>query len=276
MKLISSLVVFGIFLNTCFPSLAQGQQEKFILGEEFKQHFDQYDVVGSLVFYDLENDRIYYLDEERCDMLYTPASTFKIFNSLVGLETGVIPDTSYVIPWDGIQRGSYGPWHRDNSLKTAFRYSVVWYYQELARKVGEKEMQRLIDINNYGNQNISGGIDQFWLKGGLRISQNQQIEFLKKLYKEDLYFKKENQKSVKDIMLVESNEDYRLFAKTGSGMQDNLWYGWYVGWIESENSVYFFATNFETEDSKKITTGARKGITLAALEDLGFIKRTKQ
>lgn len=273
-KIFLSLLTTALMI-TSFPSRAQNQEEKVNLSEDFKKHFDKYDVEGSFVVYDLKNEKAYYFNEERCNIQYTPASTFKIFNSLVGLETGAIPDTSHIIPWDGIQRGSYTPWHRDNSLKTAFKYSVVWYYQELARRVGEKEMQRLIDLNSYGNQNINGGIDAFWLTGDLRISQNQQIEFLKKLYNETLNFSKKNQKLVKDIMLMESNEDYRLFAKTGMGKQGSVWYGWYVGWIEKDTESYFFATNMETADSKKILTGGRKGITLAVLADLGFIKKER-
>src|SRR5690606_159553 len=149
-----SFLFIVAFISHLLPVSAQNPGEKIALSKNFQKHFDKYEVQGSLVFYDLENSKYYYYNEVRCAIPYTPASTFKIFNSLVGLETGIVPDTSYVIQWDGIQRGSYPPWHRDNSLKSAFKYSVVWYYQELARRVGEKEMQRLIDLNNYGNQNI--------------------------------------------------------------------------------------------------------------------------
>ena len=195
---------------------------------------------------------------------------------MVGLETGVIPDTSYIIPWDSVQRGSYAPWHRANSLKTAFKYSVVWYYQELARRVGEEEMQRLLSLNNYGNESIKDKIDAFWLAddgGKLRISQAEQIDFLKKLYKEELKFSKSSQQLVKGSMLVEQNDEFRHYGKTGMGSHDGKTYGLYVGWIEKNDNVYLFATNIESEDYKKLLTGGRQGITLAVLKDLGFINK---
>ena len=257
-------------------TLTWAQTAKEILPEDYKKHFDQYSVKGSIMVFDLNNNKAFVYDEKRVNTRFTPASTYKIFNSLVGLETGVIPDTSYIIPWDSLQRGSYAPWHRANSLKTAFKYSVVWYYQELARRVGEEEMQRLLTLNNYGNESINERIDAFWLAddgGKLRISQAEQIDFLKKLYKEELKFSKRSQQLVKDIMLIEKNDEFRHYGKTGMGSHDGACYGLYVGWIEKNDNVYFFATNIESEDYRKLMTGGRKGITLAVLQNLGFINK---
>ncbi|MEP2670464.1 MAG: class D beta-lactamase [Cyclobacteriaceae bacterium] len=265
---------FLLFFSLCTIKIfAQGTH--VVLPDDYSKHFQQYGVRGSLLIYDLKHDKSIYYNEERTRKRYSPASTFKIFNSLIGLESGVISDTSYVIPWDSVKRGSYAPWNRANSLNSAFKFSVVWYYQELARRVGKEEMQRLISLNKYGNENINDKIDEFWLSdngGKLRISQVEQIEFLKKLYLNELMFSARSQRLVKDIMLMEQNDEYRLFAKTGMCSHDNLWYGWYVGWIETKENVYFFATHFESEDNKNILNGARKGITFAAFQDLGLIK----
>lgn len=253
---------------------AQNTTKKEILSAEFQKHFDRYQVKGSFVAHDLKNNKDFFYDEERAHKPFSPASTFKIFNSLVGLETGVIPDTSYVIPWDSVQRGTYAPWHRANSLQSAFKYSVVWYYQELARRVGEEEMQRLVSLNKYGNENLNEQVDNFWLSdtgGKMRISQVAQIDFLKKLYHEELKFSKRSQQLVKGIMLMEEHEAYKLFAKTGMGSHDGRCYGWYVGWVEKEDNVYFFATNIEAEDYTSIMKGGRQGITMAILQDLGLI-----
>lgn len=266
-----------ILLLPCIEVYAQSNN-RVILSDDYLKHFQQYEVRGSIVIYDLKEDKTFYYDEERTKKRYSPASTFKIFNSLVGLETGVITDTSYVIQWDSVKRGSYGPWHRSNSLKSAFKYSVVWYYQELARRVGKEEMQRLISLNKYGNEDINDKIDEFWLSdngGKLRISQVEQIDFLNKLYHEELRFSARSQQLVKDIMLMDENDEYRLFAKTGMCSNDGLWYGWYVGWIEADENVYLFATHLESEDNMNILKGGRKGITLAILHDLEFIKDVK-
>jgi beta-lactamase class D len=157
-------------------------------------------------------------------------------------------------------------------MKSAFKYSVVWYYQELARRVGEKRMKKYLSKNNYGNKDTGNQIDQFWLadKGGkLRVTMEEQIAFLQKLYDEDLKFSKRSQQLVKGIMLDEQEtKEYQLFGKTGAANYDGMSYGWYVGWIESSGNVYFFATLIEASDPKKILTGGRKGITLAIFKDL--------
>lgn len=265
---------FMLVLSLCtIKVFAQGTH--VVLPDDYSKHFQQYGVRGSLVIYNLKQDKTLYYNEERTKKRYSPASTFKVFNSLVGLESGVISDTSYVISWDSVKRGSYAPWNRSNSLNSAFKFSVVWYYQQLARRVGKEEMQRLISLNKYGNENINDKIDEFWLSdngGKLRISQVEQIEFLKKLYRNELMFSVRSQQLVKDIMLMEQNDEYKLFAKTGMCSHDHLWYGWYVGWIETKENVYFFATHFESEDNKNILNGSRKGITFAAFQDLGLIK----
>jgi len=135
---------------------------------------------GAFVLYDLKGNRYIRYNPERCAERFIPASTFKIMNSLIGLETGVIPDANYVIKWDGAQY-DIPAWNQDHTLKTAIQNSVVWYYQELARRVGEKKMQQYVDAAHYGNRDISGKIDTFWLEGGLRISAEEQVEVLKRL-----------------------------------------------------------------------------------------------
>jgi beta-lactamase class D len=273
MRVARTGMLIGLFCAGILNAVGQKSPERVALSDElYKQHFTQYEVDGSILFFDRNGDREYVYGEHRIDKAYSPASTFKIFNALAGLDSGVIPDTSYVIPWDSVQRGKYVPWHRANSMKSAFRYSVVWYYQELARRVGEKRMKRYLSGNNYGNEDMRNTIDEFWLadKGGkLRITMQEQIAFLQELYDLNLKFSKRSQQLVKDIMLEhQETREYRLYGKTGAANYDGMSYGWYVGWIESKTNVYFFATLIESTDPRKILTGGRKGITLAVFEDL--------
>lgn len=256
--------------------IAAQKQHEIVIDQNFQKHFDEYGVKGSVIIFDASTNKTYYYDKPRTQKRFSPASTFKIFNSLVGLETAVIPDTSFVIQWDSVKRGNYLPWNRSNSLNSAFKYSVVWYYQELARRVGSEKMQYYLSLNKYGNESIKDSIDAFWLSdygGKLEISQQEQIGFLNKLYHDKLAFSKRSQQLVKTIMLMESNEEYSLSAKTGMCSGNSLWYGWYVGWIEKEKKVYFFATHMECDDNKKILSGARKNITLSFFQDLNLIKK---
>jgi len=128
---------------------------------ELEKYFQGYS--GAFVLYDLRNNRYTRYAPEHCDERLLPASTFKILNSLIGLETGVIPDENYVFKWDGTQY-PIPSWNQDHTLKTAIQNSVVWYYQELARRVGKEKMQYYVDAVNYGNKDISGEIDNFLVR----------------------------------------------------------------------------------------------------------------
>lgn len=225
---------------------------------------------GAFVLYDNSNQYIRY-NPERCVEQFIPASTFKIMNSLIGLETGVIPDENYVIKWDGTQN-VISSWNQDHTLKTAIQNSVVWYYQELARRVGREKMQYYVDAAQYGNQNISGRIDTFWLEGELRISADEQVEFLKRLYKGDLPFSQRSISIVKEILVLEEAESYKLSGKTGSGQRITPHEGWFVGYLETNGNVYFFATNLESSSPDGLANGdlARK-ISLDILRDIGLL-----
>ncbi len=215
---------------------------------DFKKFYDQYNVEGSFVLYDQNKDKYTFYNQSQFNQPYTPASTFKICNSLIGLETGVIKDENFVIPWDSIVR-QYPKWNKNHNLKTAFKNSTVWYYQELAHRVGGEQMKYWLDRTQYGNADTSGGIDKFWLSGGLRITPNQQIEFLKKLHNNNLPFSQRTINIVKDIMIVKDTLDYTIRAKTGWGFIDNKNIGWYVGYLENKNNVYYFANCIQTTDT---------------------------
>jgi beta-lactamase class D len=160
-----------------------------------------------------------------------PASTFKIPNSLIGLETGVIPDSNYVIKWDG-KPGFIKEWDHDHTLKSAIYFSVVWYYQELARRVGRKKMQYWLNKINYGNNTIGDKVDYFWLDNSLKISANEQVEFVKKFYKGNLPFSKRSLDITKSILPEQDFKNAVLKNKTGTGKyEDGHYIAWLVGYV---------------------------------------------
>jgi beta-lactamase class D len=225
---------------------------------------------GAFVLYDLKGNRYIRYNPERCAEWFIPASTFKIMNSLIGLETGVIPDANYVIKWDGAKY-DIPSWNQDHTLRTAIQNSVVWYYQELARRVGEKRMQQYVDVAHYGNQDISGKIDTFWLEGRLRISAEEQVEFLKRLYKGELPFSQRSMNIVKEILVLEKTETYQLSGKTGSGQRITPHVGWFVGYLETKSNVYIFAANIESPGTDGNGDKARE-IARNILQDLGLLQ----
>lgn len=241
-----------------------------ISSQDLKKYFDEYNVKGSFVMYNLSEDSYFYFDSARCYRRFIPASTFKIPNSIIGLETGVIKDENFVIPWDSVVR-QIDSWNHDMDLKTAIKVSCVPYYQELARRVGEAKMQEMLSKLKFGNNDISGGIDMFWLDGGLRISQFEQIDFLKRLYEEQLPVSKRTTGIVKKIIILDDTKEYVLRGKTGWGVEDSLDIGWLVGWVEKDGKAYFYATNMESRFDNKKFPESRKKITEAILKALGII-----
>ncbi len=240
------------------------QDSSITLREDFKSFFDAHQVEGSILIYDLREDAFSGYNADRFETAFVPASTYKIFNSLVALETGVIADENEVIPWDGEER-IVEAWNQDHTLRSAIKYSAVWFYQELARRIGEERMQHFVDEAGYGNQDISGGIDLFWLTGGLRITSRQQIDVLRRLYHDDLPFSQRAMDIVKDILIKEKTDAYIFRAKTGWQGQT----GWLVGYLEQDDNVYFFATTvaiMKSEDSR-----AREAVTRDVFKHLGLL-----
>ena len=200
-----------------------------------------------------------------------PASTFKILNSLIAIETGVVEGPSSVLAWDGVER-SRPEINRDLALPEAFQLSAVPHYQAIARAIGADRMQEWVDRVGYGNRDITGGIDVFWLTGGLRISPKEQVDFLKRLYDGTLPFAPETMAAVRDIMRVEETEDYVLRAKTGWGVPPGTEeVGWWVGWVESGEGVTFFATLLESPDPGDGFGPARIEATRQVLKAIGVL-----
>lgn len=208
---------------------------------DLARHFEGQGVDGAFVLYRPKDGTYIRYNTERCRERFIPASTFKILNALIALETGAVADENEVVPWDGVDR-HYAPWNRDHSLKTGMTDSVIWFYQELARRAGHERIQHYVDAVGYGNQDISGEIDSFWLQGGLRISPEEQIAFLQRLYENDLPFSARSIAIVKRIILLEETTDYRLSGKTGWASLVEPQVGWFVGYLERDGEVYFWAT----------------------------------
>jgi len=257
--LINKLILTALFFIT-ITSISQ----------DAKKYFDEYEVKGSFMVYDMYADKYYYYDSARCFTRFTPASTFKIPNSIIGLETGILTDENFVIPWDGTK--SRETCDKDLSLKDAIKFSCVWYYRELARRIGADKMQEMLNAFNYGNKDISSGLDNFWLEGSMKISQAEQTEFLKKLYKYELPVSKRSVDILKNIIVLDSTTDHIMRGKTGWGFEDNTNIGWLVGWIEKSDNVYFYAINVETDKDNPRFAESRRAITEKIFRDFGVIK----
>jgi beta-lactamase class D len=263
MKLLNIFVLILIIVLLLTGHIAKGAEHP-----EWETYFKDYGGKGCFILYDLHNDRYDSYNLPRCEERFLPASTFKIFNSLVALETGVIADEKTIIPWDGVDRG-FTSWNKDQDMQSAIKNSTVWFYQELARRIGQERMQHYINLVGYGNKDISGGIDVFWLQGGLRISPQEQIEFLKRLYRNALPFSQRTIDIVKQVLVYEQTDAYTMRAKTGWVSRVKPEIGWFVGYVEQQANVYFFAINLEL--SKQEDQQGRFDIPKKIFHTLGIL-----
>lgn len=244
---------------------------------EFKTCFEEYKVEGCFLLYDLQNNKTLIYNEERCKEGFLPASTFKMVNTLIGLETGIIKGKDFVIPWDSISR-QIPAWNRDHNLPSAFQNSVVPWYQELARRIGTEKMQYWVAKTGFGNINISDeNIDLFWLTGDSRITPFEQLDFQKRLIRNELPFAQSNIDLLKEIMILEEKPGYILRGKTGWAVMNEKNVGWLVGYLEKGTEKYAYVINVETADEDTdLFAKSRVAITKSILEELGLlVNKTK-
>jgi len=260
-KLLTFIFIIG-FLADTFSQKVQ----------DFSKYFKDKSLEGDFFLYDYKKKQYTVSNETEFLKQTSPASTFKIPNSLIALETGVIKDENEVIKWNG-EKHSRDVWNADHDLKNAYKNSTVWFYQELARRIGEKNYKQYLNTCNYGNKDISAGLTTFWLGSSLAISPKNQLEFLVKLYEEKLPFSKRTFNIVKKIMIQEETPEYMLRAKTGWANTPPKDIGWYVGYVQKKDNIYFFATRIYKPVEKQMPefAPARIEITSNILKSLGIL-----
>ena len=271
-KLFGALAVLLVLTTGC-------NNNNVTVEDSFKKYFDDNKVTGCFGMWDNARNQftIYNLLRFR-DSAYLPASTFKIFNSLAALNTGRIFSDTVVVPWDKKIRIFPGGdtatvWNKDMNMREAFEVSNVGFYQEMARRVGKDTMQLLLDSVKYGNHKIGGAVDTFWLDNSLKITGDEQLGFVKRLFFKQLPFQNREQEIVKDLMIREKTDKYILAYKTGWGKTDaGNQLGWIVGWIEENLHVYFFSMNVESPDSHIDMKTVRMNILKGILKQQGFFE----
>lgn len=233
------------------------------------QLFERENIKGTMLIESLDGTERYVYNDKRAHMPLLPASTFKIPNTLIALEEGVVRLDS-VIVWDKVER-SVRAWNQDQDLRSAFKSSCVWCYQLFARQIGLEKYHAYLQKLHYGNEKIGTDVERFWLDGELRISAYEQIVFLKKVYHNDLPFRQEHIDFLKAIMVDEQETNYTIRAKTGWAVpKEREHHGWYVGYVQSRKGVYFFATNLLTPSVDVLPL--RKRLTLEALKSKGILE----
>lgn len=224
--------------------------------------FGENHVQGTILISSLDGEIEYVYNKARSEIRFTPASTFKIPNTLIALEEKAVLNEKEIIKWDGKDKG-WSKWNKDQSMETAFPLSCVWFYQELARRVGNDRYLSHLQKMEYGNRKTGPDLTTFWLDGDLKISAREQIWFLKRLFTGDLPYGKSHIQLLKKLMIVEKTPRYTIRAKTGWVYRKKKQVGWYVGYVESNHQVWFFALNIDIHAKKD--AAYRKKIVMQAL-----------
>ena len=215
-------------------------------------------------------------DTERARARFVPASSFKIPNAMIALETGVAPGADYLLKWDG-KRPDQGfwprSWSRDHTLRSALGNGVVWYFQEMARRIGRERMTAFLEQFDYGNRDISGPIDRFWLEGPLEISALEQVEFLQRFRASRLGLSDRTTALVREILVLDRNDSYTLSGKTGTArMPGDRLLGWLVGYVEQGDRTQIFALNLDCADFAACDHAMRRRAALSLLADWGLLR----
>lgn len=273
LKWITACLMMSVALAGCSPN-------NVTVDNTLKKYFDQNKVTGCFGLFDNGQGRFTIYNLPRySDSAYLPASTFKIVNSLIGVETGIVKDTNTVFTWDSV------PFPReecnsDMTMWDAFRLSCVPWYRQLARRIGQPTMQHWLDTLGYARRydtfRIKNNLDMFWLDNSAKVTADEQLGLVKKLYFDQLPFQKRTMRIVRSMMSWENNANYRLSYKTGWGnLENGNSLGWVIGWIEENNHPYFFALQLETSDKNADVAAIRIKILKDILKQYGFFEGRK-
>ena len=239
---------------------------------QFEHYFKEAGFKGSFSLYDLNKKEYATTDKADFTKATSPASTFKVPNTFIALETKAVQDEKEIIKWDGTPK-RMKIWERDYYLALAYKNSAFWFYQEIAKRVGEEKYHQYLKELSYGNQDISGGLTTFWVGSSLKISPKNQLEVMQKIQAETAPFSARTYRIAKEVMVEEKTDAYTLRAKTGWADTKPTHVGWYVGYVETKGNVYFFATRLYQPDAQQSDDFGpqRKQITRKILGDLGIL-----
>jgi beta-lactamase class D len=241
---------------------------------QWERHFREQGVAGTFVLHETGPNRTTVYDEARAREGFLPASTFKVPLALIGLETGAVADENEVFRWDGKPRWRES-WERDHTMPSAMAESVVWVFQAIARRVGRPVMREWLERFEYGNGELAGGTDLFWLQGGFRVSALEQVEFLRKLQEGRLPVTARSRRIVCDSLAAERRGDCVIRAKSGTAISSRDGVAWWVGWVERGGApVAYFALNYRTLEATPRAT--RREIGHVLLEEADVIPKGRE
>jgi len=208
-----------------------------------QESFSDKEREGTVVLSSLNENGTFIFNQNRSLELFAPASTFKILNTLIALEEGIIDSEGTEFIWDGTIYENRN-WNRNHTLRSAFQVSCVWCFQVIASNIGENVYREYLQKLDYGKFGKNFDLINFWLNGDLKISAQNQIQVLERIVKQDQVFSESVYEKFKGVMRTKFTPEYEMYSKTG-------WDGkvsWFVGFVISEKDIWLFAANIDAQD----------------------------
>ena len=270
MKSIAIFVFIGFIIFSQSPIISAmtyrdnkyDLEKKQPVYEDLGAYFYGFD--GSFVLYDLQASKYSIYNKDKSISRVSPNSTYKIFSALIALELNVIQDGDSTLSWNGTNY-PFQVWNKNQNLSSAMINSVSWYFQDLDKLVGLKNLQTYFKQIGYGNHNLSGGLSNYWIESSLCISPVEQVQLLKDFYTNNMPFREENINAVKDVLKLSEKDNAILYGKTGTGLVNESGNGWFIGYVEKEGNAFIFATNIQGNHGASGSTAAK--IALSILSD---------
>ena len=270
------LITAGIISFTPFISSYAAINDQYnwnyssenITQTDLSSYFKNYE--GSFVLFDSNRDSWIVYDMEHATHRISPDSTYKIYDALWGLEENIITPQNSLLMWNG-KNYPFETWNSNQTLQSAMTSSVNWYFQAIDEQLASTNIRNYIQQIGYGNENVSGRLSTYWLESSLKISPVEQVKLLTKLQNNSLGFSSENINAVKDAICLSSSDAGTFYGKTGTGRVDGQDVnGWFIGYIETADNTYFFATNIGADSDA--TGGNATEITMSILSDMNIWK----
>ena len=270
---VSTIIIGCIPILSVYASDQTGYHfdttEKNITQLNLSSNFGDY--TGSFVLYNQSADKWNIYNMDHASTRVSPNSTYKIYDALLGLESGIITPEHSTFTWNG-EPCPFESWESDQDLTSAMHNSVNWYFQAIDSQAGFQSVKTFLQTINYGNQNTGTNLNLYWTDFSLKISPIEQVELLQNFYQNNFHFDRKNIQAVKNALLLSTTSSGSLYGKTGTGRVNGKDVnGWFVGYIESDNNIYYFATNIQAPSN---ATGSQATeITEAILSDFGIWRK---
>jgi beta-lactamase class D len=244
-KFLLSYVLIGIFFLGCKSAQVNELRRE-------PNYFEKKE--GCFLLYNMKTNSLEkVIGENNCKVQYPACSSFKVPLAVMALDAHILNDENQVLKWNGI-KDEREESNRDHNAKTWMSQSIVWFSQRITQQMGPKKFQKYLDAFEYGNKDIKGGLNQAWLVSpassdpALKISAYEQMEFMKKLWRDQLPASERAMKITRDLTYLETSpKGFKLHGKTGSNFYDKdrkVRLGWFVSHLQNETKEYVVITNF--------------------------------